>query len=69
MPRGVRKRFQFRYKLWFGNGGSIAEESTQDHTEEQFIAVLRRIAKQFTEMADKREVLIEESRDALRQRD
>ena len=56
MPRGIRKRRQVSYKVWFSNGGSISEETTRDLTEEEFADFLRRIAEQFNTFAANRPI-------------
>lgn len=55
MPRGIRKRFQLSYKVWFGNGGSISEDTTRDLTEAEFVKLLREVAARFERFAADRE--------------
>lgn len=54
MARGVRKRRQVQYKVWFSNGSSISETTTKDLTEEEFADQLRRTAAMFLRYAEHR---------------
>jgi hypothetical protein len=38
MPPGVRKRGQFRFKVWFLGGGSVEVYSTENKSHEDFVA-------------------------------
>jgi hypothetical protein len=38
MPRGVKKRGQYRFKVWFPGGGNVEVWSDQDKQPDQFVA-------------------------------